>query len=434
MHELGHFIVARLCGVGVEKFSLGFGPRLVGRKIGRTDYRISAIPLGGYVKMVGDEPGGEIDPEDIPIAFEHKEVWKRILIVAAGPASNFLLAVFIFWALYLVYGMDHIKPIVEEIRNETIPGVEQFHQGDLIVAVNGDAVKSWDDVRQRVNTSNGRPLTFTVKRGDSGYDINVTPQLQKSRNLFGEEIQTYGIGVSPIPAIEPLIGEVRQDTPAQRAGLKAGDRIVAIDGNPVKSWEEMAKIISNCDGRELDIEVRRGVEVITRKLTPELVPDTNQLGEKIKRYMIGVTAVTTPPETFKQRLNPIEAAVEGVKRTYEITELTILSIIKIFQKKISAKTIGGPIMIAEMAGQRAKEGILSFVFFIALLSVNLGLINLFPIPVLDGGHLLFFTLESLKGRPVSTKVREISQQAGVFVLLALMIFIFYNDIMRVFFS
>lgn len=434
MHELGHFIVARLCGVGVEKFSLGFGPRLVGRKIGRTDYRISAIPLGGYVKMVGDEPGGEIDPEDIPIAFEHKEVWKRILIVAAGPASNFLLAVFIFWALYLVYGMEHITPVVEEIRNETIPGVEKFDPGDLIIAVNGDAVKSWDDVRQRVNASNGSPLTVTVKRGNSAHNINITPQLQKTQNLFGEEVQTYSIGVSPIPAIKPVIGEVRQDTPAQRAGLKGGDRIVAIDGKPVKSWEEMAKMISNCDGRELEIKVKRGVEVITRELTPELVADTNQLGEKIKRYMIGVTAVNIPPATFKQRLNPIEAAVEGLKRTYQFTELTILSIIKIFQKKISAKTIGGPIMIAEMAGQRAKEGVLSLVFFIALLSVNLGLINLFPIPVLDGGHLLFFAIESLKGRPLSTKVREISQQAGVFVLLALMIFIFYNDIMRVFFS
>jgi regulator of sigma E protease len=438
VHELGHFIVARLCGVGVEKFSLGFGPRLAGRKIGRTDYRISAIPLGGYVKMVGDEPDSEIDPDDIAIAFDYKSVWKRILIVAAGPVSNFLLAAVIFWVLYLVHGIEHLKPVVEDIQTETTlitsQDVEGFQKGDIITAIDGESVKSWDEVVQRVEASKGRTLAFTVKRGKSGYVINVTPQLEKSQNLFGEEIQKYGIGVSPIPAIKPLIGDVRKDTPALRAGLQAGDRIIAIDGTAIKSWKEMAEIISACDGRKLTIEVQRAEERITTTLTPELHPDTNNLGEKIKRYMIGITAVKVIPQIFTERLNPLRAAVEGVKRTYEITELTILSIVKIFQNKISAKTIGGPIMIAEMAGQRAKEGILSFVFFIALLSVNLGLINLFPIPVLDGGHLLFFAIEALKGSPLSMKAREISQQAGVYMLLALMVFIFYNDIMRVFFS
>ena len=438
VHELGHFIVARLCGVGVEKFSLGFGPRLAGRKIGRTDYRISAIPLGGYVKMVGDEPDSEIEPDDIAIAFDYKSVWKRILIVAAGPVSNFLLAAVIFWVLYLVHGIEHLKPVVEQIHTETtlttLQDVERLQKGDIIVAIDDDSVKSWAEVVQQVEASKGRTLAFTVKRGNSGYVINVTPQIEKSQNLFGEEIQKYGIGVSPIPAIKPLIGEVRKDTPALRAGLQAGDLIIAIDGTAVTSWKDMSEIISACDGRKMAIEVQRGEERITTTLTPKLHPDTNHLGEKIKRYMIGITAVNVRPQTFTERLNPLRAAVEGVKRTYEITELTILSIVKIFQNKISAKTIGGPIMIAEMAGQRAKEGILSFVFFIALLSVNLGLINLFPIPVLDGGHLLFFAIEALKGSPLSTKAREISQQAGVFVLLALMVFIFYNDIMRVFFT
>ena len=438
VHELGHFIVARLCGVGVEKFSLGFGPRLVGRKIGRTDYRISAIPLGGYVKMVGDEPGGEIEPDDLEVAFDNKSVWRRILIVAAGPLSNFLLAAVIFQVLYLVHGIDHLKPVVEQIQTETTLttplDVERFQKGDIIVAIDGESVKSWEDVVSRVEASKGRTLAFTVKRGNSGFVFNVTPKLEKSQNLFGEEIQKYGIGVSPIPTIKPIIGEVRINTPALLAGLQAGDRIIAIDGTAVKSWKEMAEIISVCNGRKLEIEVQRGVERITTVITPELNPDTNNVGEKIKRYMIGITAANVMPQIFTEKLNPLQAAVEGVKRTYEITELTILSIVKIFQNKISAKTIGGPIMIAEMAGQRAKEGVLSFVFFIALLSVNLGLINLFPIPVLDGGHLLFFTIESLKGSPLSTKAREISQQTGVFVLLALMVFIFYNDIMRVFFS
>jgi regulator of sigma E protease len=337
-HELGHFLVARLFGVGVERFSLGFGPRLFGRRVGITDYRISAVPLGGYVKMVGEEPGAEIDPADIPKSFTHKHIGKRILIVAAGPFFNFLLAVIIFFGIFQISG-------------------------------------------------------------------------------------TY--------ILMPSVGKVKEGSPAERAGLRKDDRIAAIDGREVSSWDEMASIISKSGGKPLLVSVRRGDATFDVSITPEQIPTKNIFGEDAERYVIGITA---SGELVSKDMNPLDSAVESIRKTYEIAELTVISIGKLIQGTVSTKTLGGPIMIAEIAGQQAKEGIINFLFFIALLSINLAILNFLPIPVLDGGHLLFFFIEAAIGRPVSTKVREIAQQAGIFVLILLMIFVFYNDITRIFFS
>ncbi len=337
-HELGHFLVAGLCGVGVEKFSLGFGPKLFGKKIGRTDYLISAIPLGGYVKMVGEEPDSEIDPADIPFSFTHKHVLKRILIVAAGPVFNLLLAVVIFFVIFQIYG------------------------------------------------------TFVLK---------------------------------------PVIGGVQEGRPAHIAGLEKGDLIVAIDETPVEAWEDMAELIASCNGRELKISLVRGESNLIVNITPELKTTKNIFGEDLDRYMIGVSA---SGDVFTIDLNPYQALWESIYQTYNITKLTILTVIKLIEGKISAKTLGGPIMIAEMAGQQAKEGMASLAFFIALISINLAIINFLPIPVLDGGHLVFFFIEVIIGRPVNIRVREIAQQAGIFALILLMILVFYNDITRVFYE
>jgi regulator of sigma E protease len=334
-HELGHFIVARLFGVGVQKFSLGFGPRIFGRKVGITDYRISAIPLGGYVKMVGDEPDAELDPADIPISFTHKHVFKRFLIVAAGPFFNLLLAVIIFFGIYIVSG------------------------------------------------------TYIVK---------------------------------------PTIGKVDPDSPAAMAGLLDKDEIVAINGVEVTSWEGMAGIISASEGQRLAITVVREAELIDLTVTPQLKTTKNIFNEDIDRYVIGIAAAG---DIIQKDLSLSQAAVESVAQTYNITKLTILSVIKLIQGTVSAKTLGGPIMIAEMAGQQAKAGATNLVFFIALLSINLAILNFLPIPVLDGGHLVFFTIEMIIGRPVNTRMREMAQQAGIFILIMLMIFVFYNDISRI---
>lgn len=337
-HELGHFLVARFFGVGVEKFSLGFGPRIFGKKIGITDYRLSAIPLGGYVKMVGEDLDAEIDPSEIPISFTHKHVLKRILIVAAGPAFNLLLAVIIFFWIFQINGLYILKPAIAKVT----PG-----------------------------------------------------------------------------------------SPAEMGGLKGKDLIVAIDGKAISSWEEMAETISGSGGKSLSLTVQREGERVNLSVTPRLKPGKNIFGEDIDRYVIGISA---SGETFEKRLNPLQATSESVVQTYEIMKLTIMSIVKLIQGAISTKTLGGPIMIAQMAGEQAKAGAGHLVFFIALISINLAVLNFLPIPVLDGGHLLFFFIEAIIGKPVNTKMREIAQQVGIFMLILLMLFVFYNDIARIFFS
>jgi regulator of sigma E protease len=337
-HELGHFLVARVLGVGVERFSLGFGPKLIGKTIGITEYRISAIPLGGYVKMVGESPDSELDPSDLPISFTHKHVFKRILIVAAGPFFNILLALIIFFGIFQISGLLILKP---------------------------------------------------------------------------------------------GIGDVNEGTPAYMAGLKKDDLVVSIDGVDISSWEDMANAIMASKGKTLAISVLREDKVLTKNVTPEVKKFKNIFNEDVDRYVIGITA---SGEVFKKDLNFFQAVSESINQTYQITALTIKGIVKLFQGTVSPKTLGGPIMIAQMAGQQAKEGVVNLIFFIALISINLAILNFLPIPVLDGGHLLFFFIEAIKGSPVSVKVREISQQAGIFVLILLMIYVFYNDIARVFLS
>lgn len=337
-HELGHFLVARLLGVGVETFSLGFGPKMIGKKIGITDYRISAIPLGGYVKMVGEQPDADLDPADIPLSFTHKHVFKRILIVAAGPFFNILLALIIFYGIFQISGMLILKP---------------------------------------------------------------------------------------------SIGEVNEGTPAYRTGLKKGDLVVSIDGVKISSWEDMAKMITTSKGNPLSISVLRDNSVYIVDVTPEPKIFKNIFNEDIERYVIGVTA---SGDFFTEDLNVFQALSQSFIQTYHITALTIKGVVKLFQGTVSPKTLGGPIMIAQMAGQEAREGPVNLTFFIALISINLAILNFLPIPVLDGGHLLFFFLEAVIGRPVSIKIREIAQQAGIFVLILLMIYVFYNDIARVFLS
>lgn len=337
-HELGHFLVARLMGVGVEKFSLGFGPKVIGKTIGITEYRISAIPLGGYVKMVGEAPDSELDPSDIPLSFTHKHVFKRILIVAAGPLFNILLAVIIFFGIFQIYGLLILKP---------------------------------------------------------------------------------------------TIGEVNEGTPAYNAGLKKGDLVVSIEGVDVTNWEDMANVIMESKGKTLAITVLRNDAVLTKNVTPEVKKIKNLFNEDVDRYVIGITA---SGDVFTKDLNIFQSFSESLNQTYQITVLTIKGVVKLIQGTVSPKTLGGPIMIAQMAGQQAKEGVANLTFFIALISINLAILNFLPIPVLDGGHLLFFFIEAVIGRPVSIKVREIAQQAGIFVLILLMIYVFYNDIARVFFS
>lgn len=334
-HELGHFLVAKAFGVGVEKFSLGFGPKLVSKKMGGTEYRISALPLGGYVKMVGEQPDAEVDPEDIEFSFNHKPVYQRMLIVAAGPFFNFVLCVVIFFLVFSAIGVMEMKPV---------------------------------------------------------------------------------------------IGEVSSDSPAQEAGLESGDEVVDIGGSSIDTWQEMAEIVSGSRGDPVVITLERDGEQKQLTITPQKKTVEDIFGEEHERYVIGITAAG---ETESARLNPIDAMGESLTRTWLIIKLTVVSVVKLIQGTLSLDTLGGPIMIAEMAGEQVEHGAVSLLSFIALVSVNLGILNLLPVPVLDGGHLVFFAIEAAKGSPVSLRSREIAQQIGIFLLMLLMVFVFYNDIMRI---
>jgi regulator of sigma E protease len=334
VHEFGHFIVARLCGVGVEKFSLGFGPRVFGKKVGMTDYRVSAVPLGGYVKMVGEEPDADISDELLPLSFTHKPVWKRFLIVAAGPGFNLLLAIIIFFILNLVIGVFILKP---------------------------------------------------------------------------------------------TIGGIQPDSPAQHSGLQAGDEVTAINGVAVDSWTHMAELISVSNGQPISVTIRRGERTFTYDIQPTRMADKNIFGEEVQRYVIGISSAG---DVFKQKYGLVGSLTQGVVQTGRIIELTVLSVVKMIAGKISSRNLGGPVAIAKMAGQQARQGVVSLISFIALLSINLAILNFLPIPVLDGGHLLFFLIEAVIRRPVSVRIRELAQQAGIFLLILLMILVFYNDIIN----
>ncbi|MBW2020600.1 MAG: RIP metalloprotease RseP [Deltaproteobacteria bacterium] len=338
VHELGHFLLAKLLGVGVEKFSLGFGPKIIGKKIGMTEYKISAIPLGGYVKMVGESPEKELDDSLLHLSFSHKGLFRRSLIVLAGPVFNFLLSVVIFFVFFQVSGL---------------------------------------------------------------------------------------------PIMKPEVGEVQEGMPAYEGGIRPGDRITSIDGNPVAQWDEMAALIKQSRGRPLRIEILRDDSTVLVRVVPKLISCQNLFGEQVEKYVIGITA--SGAFTI-QRLNLFQSAAQGVLQTWRIAKVTVLAIEKIFTGTLSTKTLGGPIMIAQLAGQQAKAGIINLIFFIALLSINLGIINLLPIPVLDGGHLLFFLIEAVSRRPINIKIREMAQQVGLFILILLMIFVFYNDISRILFD
>ena len=337
VHELGHFIVAKLSGVGVLKFSLGFGPKILSKKIGETEYRLSAIPLGGYVKMVGEDPTEEeeVKKEDLPKSFSNKPLFKRAGIVLAGPLFNIIFAVFVLSIIYM----------------------------------------------------------------------------------------------GGVPILTTEVGNVVEGTPAYEAGIKKGDLITAINEQEIYRWEELTEIVHNSKGQLLIIQVERDKEYHEIQVIPELLKDKNMFGEDIETYKIGITA---SEKLITEKYNPLMAVIKGFEQTWQLTKLIGLTIVKLIERAIPAESVGGPIFIIQMAGKQAEAGLMSFLFFMAVISINLGIINLFPIPILDGGHLFFFLLEAIMGKPISIRKREIAQQIGLGIIILLIVFVFYNDLYRIF--
>ncbi|MFA5110237.1 MAG: RIP metalloprotease RseP [Desulfobaccales bacterium] len=334
VHELGHFLMAKLFGVRVEAFSLGFPPKLLHKKVGDTDYRLSVVPLGGYVKLFGENPNDEVPPELEPVSFSHHSLWHRFVIVMAGPAFNLIFAAL---ALFLVF-------------------------------------------------------TF-----------------------------------SGIPYLTTEIGGVKEGSPAAHAGLEKGDKILSVAGQKVSRWEDLSRIIRQVGEQPLTLSVQRGDRVLEIRLTPERMETIDIFGSKVSAVIIGITSGEQPAI---EQVGPVQALGAGMVYTGRLTWLTIESLYKLVTREVPLKNMGGPILIAQVAGKQAEMGAAALLQFMAALSVNLFLLNLLPIPILDGGHLFFFTLEAIRGKPIPVQHREMAQGLGLMLILALMILVFYQDILR----
>lgn len=436
-HEFGHFLIARLFGVGVETFSLGFGPRIIGKTVGRTDYRVSLIPLGGYVKMVGEEPDAELEPEDIPFSFTHKHVAKRSLIVAAGPVFNFLLAIIIFSLGLYFTGVTSIRPYVRSVKTDS-PAVQAgIKEGDLVRIIDGRPITSWRQIDAAVEHSRGRPLELVLEREEEVLTVDIAPQQTNSTDVFGDEISEYDLGISGISELNAIVDDVTKGMPADKAGLESGDRVVAIDGLPIRRWGEMQEMVSNSNGRSMLFTIRRGEKEFSVEIQPRQIEERDILGVKQTVYRIGIRhpGVVIPPEDMiTVDLGFFESMGQGMVQSWTMIKLTGYFFVKLAQRKVPMESIGGPIRIAQMAQKEAEQGVMRLLYFIAIISVHLAVLNLLPIPVLDGGHLLFFLIEVIQRRPVSIRTRETAQQIGIFILLFLMVFVFYNDITLTFFE
>ncbi len=425
VHELGHFLVAKRSGVGVLKFSLGFGPKLLGVKRGETEYLLSALPLGGYVKMIGEDPGDE-SPEatDPQKSFSRKSVGTRARIILAGPLANLFLPVLIFGGVFTFVGQPYFLPVVGTPEIGSPADRAGMQPGDRIVALDGVRVERWTEIDAALQASTGRPMTLSITRDDRSFDVRLEPRAVKTQDIFGQETKAWDLGLHPL--LSTKIGQVLPGHMAEGAGLKSGDRIMALDGTPVAEWEQMAKAIRARPGKAVRLLVERDGQRFEVEVTPRPTKQRTEAGEE----EIGLIGIGPAPESQYARLNPVAALGAGLKKTAELSVLIVEGFVKLIQAKISPKTIGGPILIAQMAGEVVQRGPVELLTFTALLSINLAILNLLPIPVLDGGHLLFSLIEWLRGKPVSLRKREIAQQVGMVLLVGLMIFAFYNDIFR----
>ncbi len=423
VHELGHFCVAKLAGVKVLKFSLGFGPRLVSRKWGETEYMICAIPLGGYVQMLGEGSGeagedGPLTDEEKARSFAEKPVLHRTAIVAAGPAMNLLLPFLILPLAYLV-GVNlpaflDEPPCIGYVVPESEGAKAGFQAGDCILTINGDRMGAWHDTNRALIEHVGTELRIEVSRGGVQELVRFSP---KEGALEG--LQSIGL----LPPQEAVVGALAPGMPAEQAGLRVGDRILQIGEAGIESWYDLKRVIQNSEGAALPFLVEREGGQQTFEIQPVRDEANGQ------EYLIGIAP---QQETVFKRFGLVEAIKAGADRTVELIELTITFLQKLFTGHVSTKNIGGPITVVQIAGQAAQTDLSAILSVLAFLSIQLGILNLLPIPILDGGHLFFNLVELVFRRPLSLRTREVLQQIGLVLLVLLMVLAFYNDIMRLF--
>ena len=431
-HEYGHFWVARKLGVKVLRYSIGFGkPLWLRRGADGVEYVIAAVPLGGYVKML-DEREGEVAPAEVAFAFNRQPVWTRIAIVAAGPLANFLLAIVVYFGVFL-WGMPPVlKPVVATPPAESRAAAAGLQARDEIVTIDGQPLATFQDLRLALIelALEGRTIELGVRGADGSMQVR---RLEFAGVRVDPQYLFDDLGLHPYePPLPPVIGEVLPDSPAQAAGLQRGDRVLSVNGTPIETFQALLEWVRSHPGASADLEVRRGAETLT--VTARIRAD--QEGDKtIGRLGTGVSRVDVPPAVWEnlyteQRLSVWAAAPAAVVQTARMSVLTLKLMYRMVLGDVSVKNISGPIQIAQVAGISASSGVVSFLLFIAIMSVSLAVLNLLPVPVLDGGHLLYYVVELVKGSPLSDRAQIVGQQVGLTLLIALMGLAFYNDILR----
>ncbi|MCH6584368.1 MAG: RIP metalloprotease RseP [Proteobacteria bacterium] len=431
-HEFGHYLVARLCDVKVLRFSIGFGKPLIRKYWGRdqTEWAIAAFPIGGYVKML-DEHEGEVAPEDLTRAFNRKSVAHRFAIVAAGPIANFLLAILLYWLLFM-HGVSGMKPVIGPVIPETPAAMAAFEAGETIVKIGTKPVSTWQDARwillaQAIERSPAL-IVETLNQGGKITWREMDLSKINADDLDVDFLKKIGLNVYQ-PEIKPIIAQVISNGAGDRAGLLTNDEILFVNGEEIALWQDLVQQIRNNPGQPLVMEIQRSNTIVSVNITPDI---TIENGEQIGKIGVGPKIDRSKIENLLVEVSyPASTAlVRAIDKTWEISVFTLQMLWKMVTGEVSWKNVSGPITIADYAGKSAQMGIASYLGFLALISISLGVLNLLPIPLLDGGHLMYYVIEIIKGSPLSERAMEIGQQLGIILLFTLMTFAIYNDINR----
>ena len=431
IHEFGHYWVARKLGVKVLVYSIGFGPTVLNwtSKKSGIQYRLSALPLGGYVKML-DEREGDVKPEDLPFAFNRQSPWKRIAIVAAGPLINLIFAVLLFWILFLPQ-QEQLNTRIGKVMPETPAAIAGLQVGDKVVAIDGKTTPTWEALNFALVDRAGETGQIQVQAEHQGQLKNFSLPIQ---HFLKDQTQSAldTLGFLPYrPKIEPVVDQLVPDGAANRQGMQKGDKIIAIDGVKTPDWFDVVDIVQKSPEKLLKIDVERQGKILQLQVMPQGKRDnmgnvTGMLGVQTK------SAHITVPSQYKQTIQytPVQAFGKAVQKTGEISSMILNSMTKMVRGLIGLENLSGPITIAKVAGQSAEMGWQTFISFMALMSVSLGILNLLPIPMLDGGHLVYYFIEAIRGKPVSEQIQMIGFKIGMVLLGSMMILALFNDFMR----
>ncbi len=425
VHEYGHYLAARLSGVKVLKFSVGFGPVLFSKRLGRdgTEWAICALPLGGYVKML-DEREGEVPAAEQHRAFNRASVWRRMAIVVAGPLANFVLAVLVFWALF-VHGIPALKPIVGAPEAGTPAAVAGLRNGDEVVRVDGTSIRTFTDLQLVL-------LESAAKQGKSVLALANGERLEMDFGQFSLGAASSGaaLGVLPhMPELAPVVGHVEPASVAEQAGLKPGDRILAVNGFSIVHWQDFARQARANPGRELAVLISSGRQQKTLRITPVSIESG---GKRIGRVGVApkVDEALFASLRTEERYSLLAAAPQAVAKTWDTAVFSLKMLGRMLLGQVSWRNLSGPVTIADYAGQTAKNGWISFAGFLAVISIGLGVINLLPVPLLDGGHLMYYVAEVFRGRPLSERTMEMGARVGVVIIGSLILLALYSDLLR----